>query len=226
MGMNIFRFAGDMIHLLSFIILIRRLRRSKSAEGISLKTLELYLLVFVARYLDLFLPHSHSWLTLYLTIMKIAYIGLTGLLVHTVRTKEPWKSSYSAEEDALKHWQFCVAPSFALAFVLQAYDQGTPFVDVMMLLWTFSIVLESISIMPQLILLRRYKNVESLTGQYVFCLGVYRALYILNWIYRYQYEYHYGSHYFVWFFGVVQTAVYSDFLYLYVTSKGALTLPE
>lgn len=31
--MNIFRFAGDMCHLLSFIFLLIRLRRSRSAAG-------------------------------------------------------------------------------------------------------------------------------------------------------------------------------------------------
>ena len=31
--MNIFRFCGDMCHLLSFVLLLLRLRRSKTATG-------------------------------------------------------------------------------------------------------------------------------------------------------------------------------------------------
>lgn len=50
------------------------------------------------------------------------------------------------------------------------------------ILWTFSIFLESIAIVPQLIVLQRYREVENLDGHYIFLLGSYRALYILNWV--------------------------------------------
>lgn len=48
------RLAGDMVHLLSFIVLLLKINATKSCRGISLKTQELYTLVFVCRYLDLF----------------------------------------------------------------------------------------------------------------------------------------------------------------------------
>lgn len=50
------------------------------------------------------------------------------------------------------------------------------------ILWTFSIFLESIAIVPQLIVLQRFREVENLDGHYIFLLGSYRALYILNWV--------------------------------------------
>ena len=40
--MNIFRFAGDMSHILSFIILLHKIIKGKSTVGISLRTQELY----------------------------------------------------------------------------------------------------------------------------------------------------------------------------------------
>jgi hypothetical protein len=49
-------------------------------------------------------------------------------------------------------------------------------------LWTFSIYLEALAILPQLIVLQRYREVENLTSNYIFFLGAYRALYILNWV--------------------------------------------
>ena len=52
--MNFFRICGDMCHLLSFVVMFWKLHSSKSVAGISLKTQELYVIVFVARYLDLF----------------------------------------------------------------------------------------------------------------------------------------------------------------------------
>ncbi len=51
-------------------------------------------------------------------------------------------------------------------------------------MWAFSIWLEAIAICPQLILLQRNKSAENLTASYMASLGAYRALYILNWIYR------------------------------------------
>ena len=45
----------------------------------------------------------------------------------------------------------------------------------------FSIYLEVAAILPQLVLLQRTKNIDTLTGNYVFLLGGYRAFYLLNW---------------------------------------------
>ena len=39
------------------------------------------------------------------------------------------------------------------------------------ILWTFSIYLEAVAILPQLVLLQRTQNIDNLTGNYVFLLG-------------------------------------------------------
>lgn len=52
--MNLFRLAGDMTHLASCLVLLLKIVTTKSCRGVSLKTQELYLAVFCARYLDLF----------------------------------------------------------------------------------------------------------------------------------------------------------------------------
>ncbi|OEL20088.1 ER lumen protein-retaining receptor [Dichanthelium oligosanthes] len=140
--MNVFRFAGDMTHLLSVVVLLLKIHTIKSCAGISLKTQELYALVFAARYLDLF--------------------------VHFV-------------------------------------------------MWAFSIYLEAVAIFPQLVLLQRTRNIDNLTGQYVFFLGAYRVLYILNWIYRYFTEPQF-VHWISWVAGIVQTLLYADFFYYYIMS--------
>lgn len=83
------------------------------------------------------------------------------------------------------------------------------------LFWIFSIYLEALAIVPQLILLQRYREVENLTGHYVFLLGIYRALYIANWIYRSYHEAYYKHNWVVYFCGFVQTCLYLDFFYYY-----------
>lgn len=74
MSMNIFRLAGDMSHVFSIIILLLRLQVAKNANGVSLKTQELFLIVFCTRYLDLLI----RYISLYNSAMKILYIGSTA----------------------------------------------------------------------------------------------------------------------------------------------------
>jgi hypothetical protein len=56
---------------------------------------------------------------------------------------------------------------------------------------------------------------EAFTLLYIFCVGAYRGLYLVNWIYRYFTEPHYWQP-LVWVAGVVQTLLYADFFYYYI----------
>jgi len=85
----------------------------------------------------------------------------------------------------------------------------------MEILWTWSIYLESVAILPQLFMVSKTGEAETITSHYLFALGAYRGLYILNWIYRYVDESYYDL--IAIFAGVVQTILYCDFFYLYVT---------
>jgi len=114
------------------------------------------------------------------------------------------------------HWKFGAAPCFALAFLTHLIGSGIKDFSLMELLWTFSIYLEAVAILPQLIVLQRYGEVENLTGNYIFFMGAYRALYILNWIYRANFEEHYRHHWVVYICGVIQTLLYADFFYYYL----------
>ena len=224
--MNIFRYAGDMSHVVSILVLILRLRTSGSAVGISLKTQELFLMVFVTRYLDLFT----TFYSAYNSIMKVAYITATAAIIYMIRFKEPYKSKYDKSQDSFLHIKFAVAPCAVMALVACLFQQSfNPMqLNPIDLLWTFSIFLESLAIVPQLFVLQRYREVENLTGNYVFFLGLYRFLYILNWVYRSYFEPFYRHNWLVYICGAVQTALYIDFFYYYVSSKyygEKITLP-
>ena len=114
----------------------------------------------------------------------------------------------------------------------------------MEVLYAFSIFLEAVAIMPQLIMLQRHGNVENLTANFVFVLGLYRGLYLFNWIYRYLLEGHVTDT-IVWYVlvvheqltiiiihrvcGSIQTLLYIDFFYYYVQAKRkgqSLVLPR
>lgn len=195
-----------MTHLMSVLVLLLKIHTIKSCAGISLKTQELYALVFVTRYLDLF----SDYISFYNSVMKIIFIASSISIVWYMRSHKIVRRSYDKEQDTFRHY-LLVIPCFILALLL--HDKFT-FREV---LWAFSIYLEAVAILPQLVLLQRSRNIDNLTGQYVFFLGAYRGFYILNWIYRYFTERHYFR-LIPWVSGLVQTALYADFFYYYFKS--------
>ncbi|KAI3966033.1 hypothetical protein MKX01_010990 [Papaver californicum] len=204
--MNIFRFAGDMTHLISVLVLLLKIYASKSCSGISLKTQELYALVFLARYLDLFT----DFISVYNIVMKIVFIMSSLAIVWCMRMHPMVRRSYDKELDTFRHY-FLIGGCLLGAILI--HEKFT-FQEIF---WAFSLYLEAVAILPQLVLLQRSGNVDNLTGQYVLFLGAYRALYILNWIFRYFTEKHFGR----WIScisGLVQTALYGDFFYYYFIS--------
>merc|ERR1719370_2444636 len=78
----------------------------------------------------------------------------------------------------------------------------------MEVLWTFSIYLESVAILPQLFMISKTGEAESITSHYLFALGSYRGLYIFNWIYRYYSQGFFDAIAIV--AGCVQTVLYTS----------------
>jgi len=200
--MNLFRLAGDVSHLLAIIILLLKIWKTRSCAGISGKSQILFLTVFVSRYLDLFT----NFISLYNTTMKVFFIGSAAATVYLMYVK--FKATYDGNHDTFRI-EFLLGPCALLALVLNHEF------SVMEVLWTFSIYLESVAILPQLFMVSKTGEAESITSHYLFALGSYRALYILNWVYRYYSESFYDIIAIV--AGCVQTILYCDFFYLYIT---------
>lgn len=84
-------------------------------------------------------------------------------------------------------------------------------------LWVFSIILESICVLPQLLLLRQTTVPTVIDSGYLIALGSYRALYLMNWIYR-AFTPNKPEAIAV-IFGIIQTALYVDFAWVYWTRQ-------
>mmetsp|Transcript_25299 Transcript_25299/g.43210 ORF Transcript_25299/g.43210 Transcript_25299/m.43210 type:complete len:221 (-) Transcript_25299:46-708(-) len=208
MFMNPFRILGDMFHLLSFVVMFWKLRSAQSCAGISLKTQEIYVIIFLARYLDLF----WNFLSIYNWIMKIIFITASISIVYMIRFTEPIKDTYNKEDDAFPH-AYLIVPAALLGIALNQ-DHSSPFEAC----WAFSIYLEAVAILPQLFMLQKQGGAENLTSHYVMLLGLYRLFYIFNWVYRYATEENYLQ-IIVWVSGIVQTMLYLDFFYNYINAK-------
>ncbi|KAG0762173.1 hypothetical protein G6F57_004243 [Rhizopus arrhizus] len=119
-----------------------------------------------------------------------------------------FKATYDKSLDTFKvEYLLLFAAVFSLLF---CYDY-----KVTEILWSFSIWLESVAIFPQLFMLQRTGEAETITIHYIFALGAYRTLYIFNWCYRYYFEPEYVVDWIASVAGLLQTALYSDFFYIY-----------
>ncbi|KAJ5997068.1 hypothetical protein N7522_008728 [Penicillium canescens] len=218
---NAFRIIGDLFHLSSVCVLIWAIHKNKSAEGVSLLTQLLYGIVFIFRYLDLFSSYTWSgfgtWHTAYNVSFKLFYLISSFYLIFLIfkvypRTRE--------RERAWKLGMWSTLGSFVMApiAILILERDGYPRNWFMETCWAFSIILESVCVLPQLLLLRQTTVPTVIDSYYLLTLGSYRAFYILNWIVRVATERRFDD----WIsvvFGVVQTAFYVDFAWVYYSRQ-------
>lgn len=186
--MNIFRFLGDLSHLASIFILLHKIQTSRSCRGISFKTQALYFIVFLTRYVDLV---TGPYVSLYNTIMKLFFIGSTAYTLYLMKFRFRYVAADRIREVQLKKGSpthdasldtfkltYLVPPVAVLALL---FNYAYSFFE---LTWAFSIWLESVAILPQLFMLQRTGEAETFTTHYLAALGLYRGLYIPNWMYR------------------------------------------
>ena len=135
--------------------------------------------------------------------------------------QKPWSTTYTEnkKDDVYPHMKLAVLPAAVLA-VLWNESPGfsalatNPLSWAFEVAWAFSIFLEAIAIFPQITMSHTQGKVEGITAHYMASLGAYRALYLANWVWRYYSEPHYWAP-IPWVAGLVQTLIYSDFLWLY-----------
>ena len=276
---NVFRVAGDMIHNFACVYLTCKVIAQRSVAGLSFHTVTLYALVFSTRYIDLVtmwsfdLPEgTNIWdfVSVYNTVLKLLYLTTSYTLILMFFC---FKDTYDAEAD-----QFCktlvVVPALMLATKVNYSDNWDE------VLWTFSIYLEVVAMVPQLLMFRAMPcaccynmlrgspsggpcavitnrlapccrslpgagsclppprappalgqaataagplTVDPLLWFYVLCMAMYRAFYLLNWIYRYENftppVEEPGAVYWdplVWVSGTCQTSLFLPFFYHYV----------
>lgn len=202
--LNVFRLAGDFVHLASVYLLLAKIISSRSVAGLSFKTQALYMLVYVTRYLDLLF---RPWNSLYNVLFKFLYLGTNGYVLWLMSSKFHNTRSPASVDTFKVEYLLGFSAIFALLFHFNF--------TIIELMWSFSIWLESVAILPQLFMIQRTGKAETTTTHYICALGLYRVLYVLNWIYR-SFTHDPIDRISV-FGGIIQTLLYSDFFYVYYT---------
>jgi len=156
----------------------------------------------MTRYLDL----VYRWVSLYNFVMKLFFIGSSCYILYLMR--ERYRPTHDPAIDTFRI-EYLLGPCLLLSLIFNYRFTPTE------ILWSFSIFLEAVAILPQLFMLQRTGEAETITTHYLAALGIYRALYIPNWIYRYFTESVVDP--IAVTAGIVQTGLYLDFFYVYVT---------
>lgn len=200
--MNLFRLAGDLSHLGAVIILLLKIWKTRSCAGLSGRCQVLFAITFLSRYLDLFT----NFVSLYNSVMKVFFLFSSFATLYLMFIK--FKATYDRNHDTFR-LEFLLLPCILLALII---NHEFSFFEIA---WTFSIYLECVAILPQLFMITKTGEAESITSHYLFAQGLYRGLYIFNWVYRWYFESFFDPIAVV--AGCVQTLLYADFFYLYLT---------
>lgn len=135
--------------------------------------------------------------------MKLFFISSSLYIIYLMNK---FKNTETSRLDTFK-FEYLIIGSAVLGLIFNYEFSITE------ILWSFSLWLESVAILPQLFMLQRSGESKTLTAHYIFALGIYRALYIPNWGYRWWVEGHFE--FLSVFTGIIQTLIYSDFFYVY-----------
>lgn len=205
-----FRFLGDGLAISSRAVLARKIYNTKSLSGISLKTQILYFLVYFLRYLDLLrIEPSFTKLRIYNRIMKIVYILFQVYIIK--QFYGDLKFSYSKRYDTFNIPIFVLVSGIVSFFIKNETFKPLEYVEEFA--YTASLVLESLAVLPQLVLLQDSGEVEPLVASYVTLQGLYRINYFVHFTFRWL-----AGASLDWLMiitSLIQTVLYFDFFRLY-----------
>jgi len=224
---------GGGMQCLGFTLLNLLVRNRESVSGVSGKSLQLYVLVFLFRLTSTlnkngYIPMDKTgdWLFQLADISSLLIV--LQLLRRVYRTNN---ESYNESQDTLP-----IGPLIPFAFVFSAFTYGdlndSMFYDSV---WMIGCTLDTVAMLPQLFLLSRLGGkVECLTSHYVACIFLSRAFTFSFWFYGYPEVTPLGggfNHcgYAILFLHLAQLVMSGDFMYYYIKSVRtgqALFLPE
>jgi len=211
---------GVAVQCLAFYLLNAKVEMQKSVSGISAKTLQVYVLVFVCRLSSTlvkngYLPVDQSGDWVFQTADILSLI-MTVKLLYRMYTSH--RSTYQEEYDTFDVFRL-VPPCIVLAMCVHGHLNGCPFFDSA---WTASMNLDTIAMLPQLWMLAKIGGeVDGMTSHFVVALAFSRLCAFSFWAYGYT-EIHRVSAvagYQLLFAHGMQVLLSLDFVYYYLVAR-------
>jgi len=176
---------SSIIQCLGFFLLTIKVRYHKNVSGLSSKCLEMYIIFFIFRLASTllkngYLPIDRSGDWVYQTADIFSMIVVLQLLYAIHKT---YPDTYQSQHDTLEIFKAIPLCMFVAIFVKGDLN-SSPFFD---WVWTTSMLLDTISMLPQLWLLTKMGGkVEAMTAHFVAAICVSRALAFTFWLYGYS----------------------------------------
>lgn len=180
---------GAIVRLFGFIILMIKFQTQRNCAGISLKTLELYALVFAARlssilFYEGYLPYDSSGDWLYQLVEILALVCTISAIASVLLMED----SYVPSEDGFGNYKhiptqlgpiLLIVPALILALLFHPSLNKNTITDTA---WTFAAYLETVAVLPQFYMLQKLnKPVEEWASHFVFSLGLSRLFLFMFW---------------------------------------------
>jgi hypothetical protein len=175
---------GSFIRFCGFCLLAFKLYSQDAGSEVSLKTLQLYAVVFAARLSSIlvyegYLPYDKSGDHVYplLEILSLILVGCLGAFTVSKRGYNPTQDGFgNTKFGAL----FLAIPGLVLAALFHPNLNRNFLTDVA---WTFGLYLETVAIIPQFFMIQKAKKaVEPWLSHFCFCLGVSRVCLAMFWM--------------------------------------------
>lgn len=187
---------GSLVRLFGFVLLLAHALNDGSVSGISLKTIQLYVIVFACRLLSVmlyegYLPYDSSGDWLY-QVVEVS--GLISAILICVLVKTKLSSTYDEEGDKFgNNWLlpnmfgavYLLVPCFLVACIVHPKLNQNFLTDTS---WTTAVYLESLAIVPQLYMFQKskVKMVDEWTSHFVFSIGLSRFFLFMFWLSSYH----------------------------------------
>jgi len=224
--------ASSGVQCLGLYLLSSKVRSQRTVDGLSLKTLEMYALVFLFRLSSTlvkngYLPvdRSGDW------VYQVSDIGSLFLTMHLLfLMHKTHRATYDKAHDTLPVYNFLPA-CVLLAVFVHGDLNDSPFFDIM---WTISLHIDTIAMLPQLWMLTKMGGeVDALTSHFVAAMVVSRALSFTFWYYGYEEitpaDQFNGAGYVIMFAHLFQLLLSGDFMYYYgksIVKQSKMQLPQ
>ena len=218
---------SSLIQMFSFLIILLKIIKFKNCNGLSLNTLICYLLVLFGRLSSTvfhvtYLPNDDSGDWFYQLTEIISFI-LIIYLIYLIKIK--FKETSDLNFDNIKYYYFTI-PCLIIAIFIHPTLNSNILTDT---LWTFSMYLQTFSILPQIqLFINKKGKIENDTSHYVALCGLSTLFSLLYWFDCYNSLnswnvvlfplFSQSVGYFILFFQYLQLIIMIDFYYLYFKS--------
>lgn len=224
---------GAAVQCLGFCLLRLKIRKQRGAMGISSRTLQMFMLMYICRlYSTLqyngYLPVDRTGDWVYQACEVCALLVCVSVLasVHSQHER-----TYDKENDTCAIWCFVIG-AFVLAMLIHPSLNNRRVPD---MAWTAALYLESVAMVPQLYLLtKKGGEVESLASHFIACVFISRLLMMSFWINSYSELKPKGADFNMPGYGVMgaqalQVVLFGDFMWYYIKSvrdSSRMVLPQ